>query len=108
MITSMKLFRLQGGTDLAVDTTTPAASNGSSTVASIFLAVIANPPLGARAPGGLRGASSSTHYHESPREGEGTVAEQASARQRHRDSVNSAVCTDYAPGLQRGASRDEP
>src|SRR5436309_1456023 len=30
------------------------------------------------------------------------------ARQRHRDSVNSAVCTDYAPGLRRGAPRDEP
>jgi len=54
------------------------------------------------------GCLSSTHYHESPREGEGTVAEQASARQRHRDSVNSAVCTDYAPGLRRGAPRDEP
>src|SRR5207247_10264332 len=107
-ISSMQFFRLHGGTALAVDATTPAASNGSGPVASVCLAVIANPPLWARAPGGLRGASSSTHYHESPREGEGTVAEQASARQQHRDSVNSAVCTDYAPGLRRGAPRDEP
>src|SRR2546426_12750277 len=48
-ISSMQFFRLHGSTALAVDATTPAASNVSATVASIRLAVIANPPLGAYA-----------------------------------------------------------
>ena len=63
-ISSMQLFRLHGGTALAVDATTPAASNGSATVASICLAVIANPPSG-----GLLGASSGTITTNRPPKG---------------------------------------